>query len=430
MYRLENTLRPYAWGSLTAIADLFGREPSGSPEAELWIGAHPGAPSRVRLADGSLEPLDGFIARDPQGTLGAGVVAAFGPRLPFLTKVLAAGAPLSLQVHPSREQARAGFAAENAAGVPLEAPVRNYRDDNHKPEMILALSPFEALCGFRRPRDAAELFRQVADALQAVGRSVPLLEKLIGVLEGPEPEQVQLKTAFTALIDGGEDVRTLVTDAAEALENVLAGVPAEAASGRELRTVVELNAAYPGDPGVLVSLMLNRASLQPGEAIYLPAGNVHAYLSGLGVEVMASSDNVLRGGLTPKHVDVPELLRTIEFKALGLPDVLPELTGLDQHVYRPPFPEFQLQRIDLAPVAEPVPLVQHGPVVVLATAGSARLDSPRGDLILRRGESAFIPASESPVIVHPVEDGGNTVLFATTVAGPETAGQPEGGTDA
>jgi mannose-6-phosphate isomerase len=427
MYRLENALRPYAWGSLTAIAELFGREPSGSPEAELWIGAHPGAPSQVQLPDGSTAPLDEFIARDPEAALGAQTVADFGPQLPFLAKVLAAGGPLSLQVHPTREQASAGFAAENAAGVPLDAPFRNYRDANHKPEMLLALSPFEALCGFRDPQGAAGLFRQVADALQAVGKSAPLLEKLIGVLEGPEPESARLKTAFTALIDGGADVRALVTEAAEALETAFAGVPAEAASGRELRTVIELNAAYPGDPGVLISLMLNRASLQPGEAIYLPAGNVHAYLSGLGVEVMASSDNVLRGGLTPKHVDVPELLKTIEFKALGLPKVEPELTGLDQQVYRPPFREFQLQRIELAPGSEPVPLVQQGPAVVLATAGSARLDSPHNDLILGRGQSAFIPAAESPVMVHPTEDGkGTAVLFAATVAGTWGGSQPEG----
>lgn len=427
MLKLENTLRPYAWGSHTAIAELFGREPSGSPEAELWIGAHPDSPSMVVHPDGRREPLDRLIAHNPEAALGTAAVAAFGPRLPFLAKVLAAGAPLSLQVHPTPAQASEGFAAENRAGVPADAPHRNYRDDNHKPEMILALTPFEALCGFREPEAAADLFQAVAE----LGVQAELLTEISSVLRGPGSVPQRLETVFRRLIEGGPDVSTLVDTGAAAVHNAVA---AETPLPAELVTLAELAQAYPGDPGVLISLMLNRVSLQPGQAVYLPAGNVHAYLRGLGVEVMAASDNVLRGGLTPKHVDIPELIRTIEFEALGIPFVSAEFTGLDQELYRPPFREFQLQRIELPSrtagdgadrgmAASDQALAQHGPAVVLVVRGSVVLDSPKGDLVLTRGESAFIPAVESPVIVKPAagtdipgQDDG-ALVFAVTVSG-------------
>lgn len=185
----------------------------------------------------------------------------------------------------------------------------------------------------------------------------------------------------------------------------------------ELSTVVTLNAQYPGDPGVLISLLLNRISLAPGEAVYLPAGNVHAYLHGLGIEVMASSDNVLRGGLTPKFVDVPELLRTISFESAGVPMLSPETTMLGQEVFRPPFREFQLQRIVLEPGAEPVPLAQSGAAVIIVVSGSVLLDSPKGELRLERGSSAFLPAAEAPVNAHAASGATGTALaFAVTTA--------------
>jgi len=185
----------------------------------------------------------------------------------------------------------------------------------------------------------------------------------------------------------------------------------------ELSTVVSLNEKYPGDPGVLISLLLNRISLAPGQAVYLPAGNVHAYLHGLGVEVMASSDNVLRGGLTPKFIDVPELLRTIEFQPVGVPMLSPEVSGLGQELYQPPFREFQLQRIQLEPDGGPVPLAQSGAAVVIVVSGSVYLDSPKGDLQLSRGGSAFLPASEAPVNVHPVAGAADpAVAFAVTTS--------------
>ncbi|MBF4993058.1 mannose-6-phosphate isomerase, class I [Arthrobacter gandavensis] len=432
MYLLSGTLRPYAWGSLTAMAELFGRDPSGEPEAELWFGAHPGAPSPV--VGQEPETLDELIAGDPEQLLGRETVAVHGPALPFLAKVLAAGSPLSLQVHPTREQAQAGFAAEEAAGVDRAAADRNYKDANHKPEMIFALTDFEALCGFRPPEDAGALFRAVSRLVEATGSPAPeLLAQTALDLESGRPETERLESVFRRLITGGEEVREAVAAAAGAVRSL------DAAERAELDPAVaelgSLDGYYPGDPGVLISLLLNRVSLSPGEAIYLPAGNVHAYLQGLGVEVMASSDNVLRGGLTPKHVDLQELLKTIDFQALGIPRVEAELTGLGQELYRPPFSEFSLQRLELAQgagegsmSAADVPLLQNGPTLVIALRGSLVLDSPRQDLILNPGDCAFIGADEAPVIAklasHSAQHDDGALAFAVTAGSAVPAADP------
>ena len=425
MYELENVLRPYAWGSPTAIAELLGRPASGGPEAELWIGAHPDSPS-VALTpaagtgrhtpethDGGRFALDALIAEDPEHCLGGASVAAFGPRLPFLLKVLAAESPLSLQVHPTLDQAREGFAREEAAGVDPAATERNYKDAFHKPEMILALTPFEALCGFRPAAASRAVFEHLAACFDLAGLELPPLVPLLLEDLAQPAEPAALRSAFERLIAGGEDV-------SDATAMIVAALVSGAPMGShvaELTTVVDLNNDYPGDPGVLISLLLNRISLAPGEAVYLPAGNVHAYLHGLGIEVMASSDNVLRGGLTPKFVDVPELLKTVAFEAVAVPMLPAETTMLGQDLFRPPFREFQLQRIELAPGAEPVPLAQSGAAVVIVTAGSVRLDSPKGELRLERGASAFLPAAEAPVNVHAVSGATGTALaFAVTTA--------------
>ncbi|WP_144674323.1 mannose-6-phosphate isomerase, class I [Arthrobacter sp. U41] len=425
MYELENVLRPYAWGSTTAIAGLLGRPASGGPEAELWIGAHPDSPSvalsqagsagaHAAVADhGGRRPLDALIAEDPEHHLGSESVAEFGARLPFLLKVLAADSPLSLQVHPTLEQARDGFAREEAAGVHRAAAERNYKDDNHKPEMILALTPFEALCGFRPAVEARAVFQLLAADFDLAGLELPpLVPLLLQDLAQPE-EHTALRSAFERLISGGEDIAEATSAIVAALISGAPTAPYQA----ELSTVVTLNERYPGDPGVLISLLLNRISLAPGEAVYLPAGNIHAYLHGLGIEVMASSDNVLRGGLTPKFVDVPELLRTVSFEAVGVPMIHPETTMLGQEVFRPPFREFQLQRVELEPGAEPVPLAQEGAAVIIVLSGSVLLDSPKGELRLERGGSAFLPAAEAPVNAHAVSGATGTALaFAVTTA--------------
>ncbi|MGF6832682.1 mannose-6-phosphate isomerase [Paenarthrobacter sp. TE4293] len=411
MYQIENVLRPYAWGSTTAIAGLLGRPASGSPEAEMWIGAHPDSPSTAIHPNGVTQPLNALIESDPQRVLGSESLAEFGPRLPFLAKLLAAEKPLSLQVHPSLEQAREGFARENAAGIPADAANRNYRDDNHKPEMIFALTPFKALCGFRSPAASRSIFEHLAHVLDSAAVEVPPVLKAVISDLGETDQSSALKAAFSRLIQGGRQV----SDAIDEIVAVLsAGAPLE--PHREaLAAMLDVNEAFPGDPGVLISLLLNHLSLEPGEVVYLPAGNIHAYLHGLGVEVMASSDNVLRGGLTPKHVDVPELLRTVRFEALGVPRVEATGTEFGQELYRPPFKEFQLQRIELDPGSEPVPLAQAGPAVVVVVSGSVMLDSPKSDLLLQRGGAAFIPDIEAPVNVHPVQGATETsIAFAVT----------------
>ncbi|MGO4492271.1 mannose-6-phosphate isomerase, class I [Arthrobacter sp. 2YAF22_2] len=417
MYELENVLRPYAWGSTTAIAGLLDRPATGGPEAELWVGAHPDSPSTALNAGGAAGtaggrvPLDALIARDPEHYLGSESVAEFGARLPFLLKVLAAESPLSLQVHPTLDQARAGYAREEAAGVGRGAATRNYKDDNHKPEMIFALTQFEALCGFRPAAQSRAVLLHIAECFELAGLELPpLIPRLLDDLAQPD-EPAALRCAFERLIAGGEEVAAATAAVAAAL---LSGAPMGSYVA-ELTTVVKLNEEYPADPGVLISLLLNRISLAPGEAVYLPAGNVHAYLHGLGIEVMASSDNVLRGGLTPKFVDVPELLNTIAFEAVGVPRLSAETTMLDQELFRPPFREFQLQRVELQPGAEPVPLAQSGAAVIIVVSGAVLLDSPKGDLHLERGASAFLPAAEAPVNVHAVAGAtGPAVAFAVT----------------
>ncbi|MDO5752811.1 mannose-6-phosphate isomerase, class I [Arthrobacter sp.] len=413
MFALTNVVRDYAWGSRTAIAALLGTEPSGGPEAELWMGAHADSPSIAATPEGPVA-LDQLIAEHPLTTLGQEALDAFGAKLPFLAKLLAADTALSLQVHPTLERARERFAAEEAAGIPRDAPHRSYKDDNHKPEMLFALTDFKALCGFRPCAEAAELFRAVGACIAATGAPVPeLLQQVEMTLNSRMAAPMVVRRAFETLVHGG-------AESAELLNLAVPALSAEAAAGKKLppalATVLELAVQYPGDPGVLVSLLLNRVSLVPGEAIYLPAGNIHAYLNGLGLEVMASSDNVLRGGLTGKHVDVPELLEIVDFTPNAVPLVPTRVSELGQHLWEPPFTEFTLQRVEIAPDSEPVPLLQNGPLLVLSVSGAVLLDSPRSDMVLGRGSSVFVPAAENPVMVHPHVDaaGETSVVFAVT----------------
>lgn len=418
MFALNNVMRDYPWGSATAIATLLGTEASGGPEAELWFGAHPDSPSLALTPEGPVA-LDALISAQPTAMLGEEVIAKFGPKLPFLTKLLAADKALSLQVHPTLERAKERFADEERELIPKDAAHRNYKDANHKPEMIFALTNFEALCGFRPCGEAADLFAKVAEAIKATGVPVPeLLSQVSMTLNSRMAEPMVIRRVFETLIDGGAQATELVNLAASALASSVSTGTQEGELNASLRTVVELSEQYPGDPGVLISLLLNRVSLVPGQAVYLPAGNIHAYLSGLGLEVMASSDNVLRGGLTGKHVDVPELLATVDFASTSVPFVPTRTTELGQHVWEPPFAEFALQRIEITAGSQPVPLVQNGPLLVLAVSGAVLLDSPNGDKVLLRGDSVFVPAAENPVMVHPHAGaaGESSVVFAITVA--------------
>ncbi|MFB9351386.1 mannose-6-phosphate isomerase, class I [Streptomyces heliomycini] len=381
MDRLDNTIRPYAWGSTTAIPRLLGAEPTGEPQAEMWMGAHPGAPSRTDR--GTLVEV---IDADPERELGPDAVAKFGPRLPFLLKLLAAGAPLSLQVHPDLTQAKEGYADEERRGVPVTAPHRTYKDANHKPELICALTEFDGLCGFRDPQRAAELL---------AGLGVDSLKPYVDLLHA-HPEEAALREVLTAVLtaDPDEMART-VTEAAAACDRL----------GGPYAPYADIAHHYPGDPGVIAAMLLNHVRLQPGEALFLGAGVPHAYLDGLGVEIMANSDNVLRCGLTPKHVDVPELLCIVRFEA-GDPGVLRPEAGPDgEEVYETPIDEFRLSRYVLPAGGATHDLTLTAPQILLCTAGSVRV----GEHELTPGASVFVPSGEK------TEASGTGTLFRATV---------------
>jgi len=363
MRRLEGTVQHYAWGSDTSLPRLLGREPDGEPWAELWLGAHPSAPSTV---DG--RSLLDLLAADP-AAVGADSVRAFGPVLPYLLKVLTAARPLSLQAHPTRAQAEGGFAREEAAGIPLDAPERSYKDAWPKPELIVALGEFDALLGFADPAVTATEFARLG---------VPALDGLVAPLTTTGGAD-GLRAVFVGCCELTD--RSLV-------EEVVAAAAADADRSTWCRTAVELGEAYPGDPGVLAALLMNRVTLAEHEALYLGAGVLHAYLHGDGIEVMASSDNVLRGGMTPKHVDVPELVTVVDFTPSppSLVPVVEESLGVFR--YETPAPEFALWRLEVDGTLA-LPAGDRGRIA-LATAGGVRL----GELDLAQGQSAWIEASE------------------------------------
>jgi mannose-6-phosphate isomerase len=372
MELLHNPIRPYAWGSNTAIATLQGRPaPTAEPEAELWMGAHPNSPSMVDGPDGGTA-LDAVVAEDPEGVLGAPVAARFGERLPFMLKVVAARENLSLQAHPDAAQAAAGY----------ESGVAGYVDRYAKPELLVALTDFDALCGFRHPEAAA-------DALESL--SVPALARVIALLRDHDAERA-LRGALETLLRWPADER----------ERLVRHV-AEAASGRPGLTYMgELAERYPGDMGVAVTLLLNHVSLAPGDAIWMPAGNLHAYLRGAGVEVLATSDNVLRGGLTAKPVNVRELLRVLRYQVLAEPLVKTVAIGPGVTTWPTPAAEFRLFHVRVA--GTPAVLEISGPCIVLVTQGRVVAD----DLEILPGHAGFGRAASR------LELRGDGVAFVAT----------------
>ena len=404
MRALTGVIRVYDWGDRAALATILGHEPPGHPEAEYWLGTHPGGPGRLG-PDG--EPLDEAIRRRPADLLGADVADRFGG-LPFLVKILAAAKPLSIQAHPSLIQARAGFAREERDGPSRDAPSRNYRDPNHKPELICALTPFEARCGLRDPSVTDTVLAPLGEAAAPV-RS--WLDQ-----DGPAGVAARLLRLPTA---EGARLAAEVVEAAAALVEASAGGPDLQA---EYRSTVAVGQAFPGDVGVVVALLLNHLVLQAGEALFLPAGNLHAYLGGVGVEVMASSDNVLRGGLTAKHIDVEELMAIVE---PGHGPVEVQRPSGPVHRYDIPVPDFAVTRIDAR--AEPLPdttWTPDGPEIVLVTDGSAELVAAGASLHVGRGGAAFVAASDGEYRLldrHP----GELVAWRITVGScrPGSAGR-------
>jgi mannose-6-phosphate isomerase len=375
MEPLDGVIRPYAWGSRTAIAALQRRPvPSDGPEAELWLGAHPDSPATLHRPGGPVALTD-VIAAAPAALLGDATVAQFGPRLPFLLKVLAAAEPLSLQAHPDSRQARDAY----AAGHP------SYRDGYHKPELLVAVGAFDALCGFRDPAVAAA-------ALAAL--DVPDLAPVVHALRSGD-----LRGAVSTLLNWPVSARPALVSAAA---SAAAGLAASAG------LVTQLAERYPADVGVIVALLLNRVRLEPGEAIWMPAGNLHAYLTGTGVEIMAASDNVLRGGITQKPVDVPELLRVLRFEVLADPVVRPVRVAPGLVTWPVPVPDFALYRARVDGSAVEVPA--GGPRIALCLAGSVAVDDGAGSVGLEAGQAAIGVAGAKPVSVT----GHGELYVATT----------------
>lgn len=374
---LDNTVRDYAWGSVDTIPRLLGVEPTGRPQAELWMGAHESAPSK--LADGN--DLYAAVTADPVGVLGSAEASRFGGRFPFLAKLLAAAQPLSIQAHPSGEQAAAGFAREDEEGVPRDAPDRNYRDPWPKPEVMIALEDFEALVGFR-----------------PLARTVALVDALKCEAVDPMASELRagrLREAFGWAVSTDRDtVRGIVA----ALGEACAAYQGDAFAV-EVETVDALARDFPDDPGVLAALLLNRITLHRFEASYLPAGNVHAYLRGSGFEVMANSDNVLRGGLTRKHIDVPELMSVVDFTPLDDPVLKPEPSGVEGvSAYRTGCAYFAVQRVDLSGPANGASITPDaaGPRIVACVDGSVLVAAGESVVALPPGRSAFVSGSEPP----------------------------------
>jgi len=457
VYPLTGAIRPYAWGSHTAIAELQGRPaPTDGPEAELWLGAHPGDPSTVTGPDGPVS-LATLIAGDPEGQLGDQVAAEFGNRLPFLLKVLAAQTPLSLQAHPDAAYARAAYARQEADP---SAP-KNYTDAYHKPEMLVALTPFEALCGFRSPAASAAAIEafglpslsSIVDALRAgdlrtavhdllswpqadrkplveavvaaahaalstdtaravvgqaasladtaqavVGRAVPSADVVQAVV-GRAASLADTAQAVVGRAVPSADVVQAVVGQAASLADTAQAVVGRAVPSADAALAADLAASYPDDPGVLVALLLNHVRLAPGEAIWMPAGNLHAYLRGTGVELMAASDNVLRGGLTPKHVDVDELLNVLVFEVLDDP-ILPSTPVAPGVVTWPvPVRDFVLYGIELDGARPPIEVPAEGPRVILAVAGDIFAgESLDGTPVeVTPGAAAYAPADAGPI---------------------------------
>ncbi len=402
IHRLKNPIQEYAWGSSTAIQSLMGKPANGKPMAELWMGTHPKAPSQV-LINGGLQSLDKTIEDAPELILGKNSAEKFAGKLPFLFKILAAGRPLSVQVHPNFEQAKEGFARENKQKIPLDAPNRNYKDANHKPEILCALTPFQGLKGFR----IIEEIRSLMDRL-----SLSTLTDELELLRKP-PHSSALKTFFSSLMSMDKTRQNKVAgEAAKSAKNL-------AGENQAFKWIAELNKEYPGDIGILSPVILNLVMLAPGEAIYLPAGELHAYLDGLGIELMANSDNVLRGGLTPKHIDVPELLRIVNFKTGPVRKVTSTSRNTCRTDYETPAEEFLLSTISVDKNNGFSSTENRRVEILICIKGKAEIVIQDNDEVMpaKQGQSFIIPSKTTSYSIN-----GNATFYMASV--PSTLPSP------
>jgi mannose-6-phosphate isomerase len=427
-YKLRNKARHYDWGSPVDIPRLLGittngtPPTSGEPWAELWLGSRSGF-SSIAVLDSGETSLEDLIAREPRRFLGEETARRYGT-LPFLLKLLSAEKPLSIQAHPTQEQAREGFERENQAGLPLDSPRRNYKDSNHKPEIICALTPFTGLCGFRgvdEIRDLLAVFLEPAPPVLCEG-FVPLTRALIncnpaigGTATG-EPPAVALHDFLAGLFDLSQEVREALTEYILGCEHGCGASHSDGASYNDAMELMrDLARLYPGDPAVIAPLYLNVFRLEPGEAVFLEAGVLHAYIHGFGVELMTDSDNVLRGGLTPKHIDAPELMKILVFKPFK-PHVITPNDGCFN--YPAPCDEFSLTRI--CDPADICLLSPGGPSICIVTEGELIIAAEDMETVVKQGESLFIPpviSNESPLSLK----GSFTLFIASTGRGASTS---------
>ena len=390
---LKNTVQEYAWGSHTAISDLLGKpSPSDNPQAELWAGAHPKSPSLVKYGDKWIS-LAELIEKHPEEILGKAVAERFDNRLPYLFKVLAAAKPLSVQAHPSQKQAKHGFERENRLNVPLKAPDRNYKDDNHKPECICALTRFWALNGFRKISDIIPLLEKIG------------LEKEFDDLL-KEPDSRGLKRFFHSIMTMDDDRKK------EVIGNAVINAKIYSKEDTAFEWMIRVYNEYPADIGVLSPIFLNLICLEPGQAMFLPSGELHAYLDGVGIEVMANSDNVLRGGLTPKHIDVHELLKVVNFEERDINILSPLKISDYESEYSSLADEFVLSVISVRKDMTDANFLNKSVEILLCTDGSATIrDLDENHTIpINKGTSVIVPAS-----VDKYHIKGNATFYKASV---------------
>jgi len=383
MLRLTGQIRDYAWGSLTAIPELLGADPTGEPQAEYWLGAHPLAPATI---DGV--GLDRLFEEHPEW-MGKDTYDTYDGRFPVLMKILAADHPLSLQAHPNREQAEQGFARETRQKVPLDSPARIYRDEWPKPELIIALTPFDGLCGFRDPAETVGLFARLGVSAK------------FNAVIGPLSKRKGSAAFAEVFLDILSQEHTSHVD--EVLHLAHEHVDDDDDLGEFSRTAMELNRYFPHDPSILAAMMLNRIHLEPGQGLFLPTRTLHSYLSGVGIEVMACSDNVLRGGLTSKYINVDELISVVDFTGCT---VAPVQTTDDEGFtrYLTPAPEFTVWRGELSATPIPVPATASARIA-LVVDGEAHLADDDSSIDLGTGDAVLIPAG------HQVGAAGSATLF-------------------
>jgi mannose-6-phosphate isomerase len=391
IYLLENTIQKYDWGSSESIASFLGRENTGDePWAELWMGAHPKAPSvAVDTESGVRTRLDDLIASDPTRILGSTVATRFDGKLPFLFKVLSAAKPLSIQAHPTKLKAEHGFDKEERAGIPLDAAERNYRDRNHKPETVVAMTEFEGMCGFRPIPEI------IADVRLLSPR---LWNQRIARLEA-EPGKLEMSVFFYTVVSmGGEQKANTLAFSKAKCERIVADTSLSEQRKGPFGLVLELMKEYPGDIGALAPLVLNLFHLQQGQGLNLMAGVPHAYLSGTAFEIMANSDNVLRGGLTSKHIDIPELISVLGFQSETCSPIEPVRAQDGFLAYPSSFPDYALAKADInnsLTMRTKSGSAAGVPEIVLCTDGALELSHERGAALhLHRGDSVFITADE------------------------------------